>query len=284
MPDPIATDPRAACLECLAQLFENPEQKAPLFEAALWVAAEHDRELQPAQALREMDSLQHEVAVGLPNLPANEMAQALLRRLTALGFQQDELGPLRPHAALLHRVLQRRRGQPLCLALIALELARRLGIGLQGVSFPGHFLLKAPGADHLLDPCGGRRLYPQDCRELLARQFGAQVQLKAEHMRAVDGAGLLQRLSRNLRHLHVQNDDPLAALKDAERVMELATPTVSDYLARADIYQQLDCPQAERFDLERALLLSEEPLQYLQLSQRLKKLRGEAPEGGKVLH
>ena len=52
----------------------------------------------------------------------------------------------------------------------------------------------------------------------------------------------------------------------------LGPPTMHDHLARADIYQRLDCPQAERFDLERALLLCDNPAQHLQLAQRLRRL------------
>ncbi len=258
--------PRKACLACL-----DRHPPAP-FEAALWIAVEHDPHLQPALALAELDNLLLQVRAGLAELPEREVAQALLRRLNQLDFHEDDSLPLHPRAALLHQVLQRRRGQPLSLALIALELARRLGIALQGVNFPGRFLLRVPGADHQLDPCSGRRLYAQDCRELLQRYQGRTAQLSASHLLACDDRTMLQRLSRNLRQLHQQADEPLAALKDAERVLQLGPANLHDHLARADIYQQLDCPQGERFDLQRALLLSEDPAQRLQLSQRLQQL------------
>jgi regulator of sirC expression with transglutaminase-like and TPR domain len=189
-----------------------------------------------------------------------------------MGFQQDDWNPLKPQAALLHQIVQRRRGQPLGLALLTLELARRLDIPLEGVNFPGHFLLRVPGADHLLDPCGGRRLYTKDCRDLLARQFGPDMQLKSEHLLRASSVAMLQRLSRNLRHLHQVNDDLLASLKDADRVVELGQATTSDHLARAALYQSLECPQAERFDLEHALLLSDDPIQRLRLTERISHL------------
>jgi regulator of sirC expression with transglutaminase-like and TPR domain len=266
--------PRNACLDCLAR------DPPAIFEAALWIAAEHDPAVQPAQILHDFRQLQLDVSMGLPLLPVAELAQPLLRRLSELGFQQDDFHPLRPPAALLDKVLVRKRGQSLPLALIALELARRLEIPLAGVNFPGHFLLRVPGADHLLDPCGGRRLYPMDCRELLVRQFGANVTLKAEHLLETSPRQILQRLSRNLRQLHGNHDNLIAALKDAERVMDLGDVTVADYLARATLYQRLDCPQAERFDLQRALLLSEDPLQRLRLIDRLQRL----PAIGPVVH
>ncbi|MBA1377888.1 SirB1 family protein [Pseudomonas brassicacearum] len=255
--------PRQAFFDCLHR------SPPALFEAALWIAAEHDRELDVPTLLKDFKDLQRLVSHGLPMLPVSELGQPLLRRLNDLGFAQDDSTPLRPRAALLDKVLAHKRGQPLALGLIALELARGLEIPMAGVNFPGHFLLRVPGADHLLDPCGGRRLYPNDCRELLQRQYGANMPLKAEHMLNAEPMQMLQRLSRNLRQLHLANDDYIAALIDAERVLEMGNANAADYLARASLYQRLDCPNAERFDLEHALMLSEDPIQRLRLTERL---------------
>lgn len=255
--------PRQSFFACL--------QRSPpaLFEAALWIAAEHDKEVNLEPLLANFKELQQRISGSLPMLPVSELAQPLLRRMNDLGFAQDDSSPLRPQVALLHRVLERRRGQPLALGLIALELARGLEIPLVGVNFPGHFLLRVPGADHLLDPCGGRRLYPHDCRELLHRQYGPNLKLSAEHLVTADPVQMLQRLSRNLRQLHLSNDDYIGALVDAERVLELGNGTAADYLARASLYQRLECPNAERFDLEHALLLSDDPIQRIRLTERL---------------
>lgn len=267
-------NPRQTCLACLDR------SPVALLEATLWIAAEHHRDVDVPACISQFNGLYQDINARLPMLPVVELAQPLLRQLSALGFQQDEFHPLRPQAALMDNVLQRRRGQPLLLAILTLELARRLSIPLEGVNFPGHFLLRVPGADHLLDPCGGRRLYPNDCRELLARQYGPQTTLSAEHLRGATPALMLQRLSRNLRQLHISNDKPLAALIDAERVMQLGPVQVTDYLTRAALYQQLDCPQAERFDLEHALLLTDDPMQRLKLSDRL----GQLPTATRSIH
>lgn len=264
---------RPAWLTCL-------ESDPPaLLEAALWIAAEHEPTLQPAQVMREFANLRQQVAAGLPNLAAAELAQPLLRRLGELDFHEDDDLPVRPRAALLNHVLQRRRGQPLSLALIALELSQRLDIPLQAVNFPGHLLLRVPGSDHLLDPCNGRRLYTRDCRDLLTRIAGPGAELSARHFQVCDGHALLLRLSRNLCHLHGADGDHMAALKDAERILQLAPPTSADHLLRAAIYHELDCPQAERFDLERALLLCDDERERVQLAQRIDQLgqRGRAP-------
>jgi regulator of sirC expression with transglutaminase-like and TPR domain len=255
--------PRQSFFACL--------QRSPpaLFEAALWICVEHDSEVSCEAMLAKVRELQQRASGGLPMLPVSELAQPLLRRMNDLGFAQDDATPLRPQAALIHKVLERRRGQPLALGLIALELARSLEIPLVGVNFPGHFLLRVPGADHLLDPCGGRRLYPNDCRELLHRQYGPNIKLSAEHLVTAEPVQMLQRLSRNLRQLHLSHDDFIGALIDAERVLELGNANAADYLARASLYQRLDCPNAERFDLEHALLLSDDPIQRIRLTERL---------------
>ena len=67
--------------------------------------------------------------------------------------------------------------------------------------------------------------------------------LTAEHLRSASATQMLQRLSRNLRQLHMSNDNHLAALIDAERVMQLGPAQVSDYMTRATLYQYLDCPR-----------------------------------------
>ncbi|MFC6336584.1 tetratricopeptide repeat protein [Pseudomonas sp. CCM 7891] len=256
-------NPRQAFFACL-------ERSPPaLFEAALWVAAEHDPAVDPHTILHDFKWLVQRISLGMPTLPSDELGQPLLRRMNDLGFAQDDYTPLRPAAALLDKVLQRKRGQPLALGLIAMELARRLEIPLVGVNFPGHFLLRVPGADYLLDPCGGRRLYPNDCRDLLQRQYGPNLKLQADHLHTAEPREILQRLSRNLRQLHLSNDEHLAALVDAERVLELGNASAADYLARASLYQRLDCPNAERFDLQHALMLSEDPIQRLRLTERL---------------
>ena len=146
------------------------------------------------------------------------------------GFEGDRLYYDDLRNSCLNAVVARRRGIPITLSIVYMDVAARAGIKARGVSFPGHFLRRVPGADHLLDPCGGRRLYPNDCRELLARQFGPHVALTAEHMRSASPLQMLQRLSRNLRQLHISNDNHLAALIDAERVMQLGPVQVSDYV------------------------------------------------------
>ena len=72
--------PRQRFFDCL--------QRSPpaLFEAALWIAVEHDKELDPETVLADFKDLQQRVSYGLPMLPVSELAQPLLRRMNDLGL------------------------------------------------------------------------------------------------------------------------------------------------------------------------------------------------------
>ena len=77
--------PRTAFFACL-------DRSPPaLFEAALWIAAEHDASVQPALILHDLGALQQQVSLGMPLLPADELGQPLLRRMNDLGFAQDDI-------------------------------------------------------------------------------------------------------------------------------------------------------------------------------------------------
>ncbi len=82
--------PRQHFFDCL--------QRSPpaLFEAALWIAVEHDREVNPTTVMNNFRDLQQRVSYGLPMLPVSELAQPLLRRMNDLGFAQDDFFALAP--------------------------------------------------------------------------------------------------------------------------------------------------------------------------------------------
>ena len=82
-------NPRQAFFECLHR------SPPALFEAALWIAAEHDPAVDPQAILADFTVLQQQVSLGMPLLPADELGQPLLRIMYDLGFAQDDFTPLR---------------------------------------------------------------------------------------------------------------------------------------------------------------------------------------------
>ena len=105
------------------------------------------------------------------------------------------------------------------------------------------------------------------------KEHRAMIDALAKGDEVVIGGGVIGRVAKmGDSVLHLLAEDYLAALKDAERVLLLGAPTVADHLARAELYQRLDCPHAERFDLQHALLLCDDPAQRLLLGERLRQL------------
>lgn len=142
-----------------------------LLEAAITVAQDEHPQLDVQAVLADIDAL---AARLLRRLPADA---SLLQRLRALnryffvelGFGGNLNDYYDPRNSYLHEVLATRRGIPITLALLFIELATQVGLTALGVSFPGHFLVKLrmPQGEVVIDPVNGRSL----SREDLARIF-----------------------------------------------------------------------------------------------------------------
>lgn len=140
-----------------------------------------------------------------------------------------------PRNSFLNEVLDRRTGIPITLALVYLEVARRAGVPVEGVNFPGHFLVRCrsevPHArDLIIDAFHGGALLSEDaCRSLL-RRHGADVGLH-EHT-AFGRATKVQILTRmllNLKRLYVKMHSYPQAM-DAQELLMAVDPTATNEL------------------------------------------------------
>ena len=103
---------------------------------------------------------------------------------------------------LLNDVLDRHLGAPITLSIILLEVGWRLGLPLEGVSFPGHFLVRCRGAtEHLLiDPFdGGRIRFESEAQEILDQEYGGMVRMQPAFLRAASKLDTIRRLLLNLK-------------------------------------------------------------------------------------
>ncbi len=171
------------------------EPSVDLGEAALVMAAGADHSVDVAEWLRVLDRLAEGVA-GL---------EALQRRLfTELGLRGDTDSYYDPANSLLHRVLQRRRGIPITLAVVTLEVGRRAGVEVEGVGMPGHFLVRAEGV--LIDPFDRGAVLDDAAAEALFRATngaGDEVPFSARALLPTVGPReILHRMLANLRSLY----------------------------------------------------------------------------------
>ncbi|MER5491032.1 transglutaminase-like domain-containing protein [Streptomyces sp. NPDC002490] len=166
-------------------------------EADAAFAAGGEAALDASQA--ELDRLAGEVPYrpGDPAAWAHALAELLGGRY---GFRGDPSDYQRLESSLLHMVLERRRGLPILLSVVWLEVARRAGAPVYGVALPGHFVVGfgAPGEQVLVDPFdGGRVLSEADAQSLVLRASGAP--LDPEVLRPADPLETVVRVLNNIR-------------------------------------------------------------------------------------
>ena len=114
-----------------------------------------------------------------------------------------------PRNSFLNEVLDRRTGIPITLAVVYLEVARRAGLSITGVNFPGHFLLRAPGGlagdDLIIDPFhGGALLSEFDCRQLLRNHVGDEAAFDRSLLAPATRHDIVVRMLVNLKRLYVR--------------------------------------------------------------------------------
>lgn len=188
--------------------------------AALAVGAGAEPTLDLQVWVEELDRL----AAGIDDL------DGLVRRLFAeRGFVGNAEDYYDADNSLLHRVLARRTGIPITLAVVMIEVGRRAGVALEGVGMPGHFLVREPASGVLLDPFDGGRALDGAALEGRFRAVtgaGPEVPFGAHLLPRVTTHGILSRMLANLAGVYRTS----GAAADLEWVlrMRLALPTADE--------------------------------------------------------
>jgi regulator of sirC expression with transglutaminase-like and TPR domain len=164
-----------SAMPSFAELAAAPD--ADLDVLALALGAEF-REVDAAAAMARLDVLGAELshAAGRTSGAADELALACGQLLgVAHGFAGDREHYDHPDNSMLDLALTRRRGLPILLSVVYVEVARRAGIPLAGVGLPGHFVVGHFGADPplLLDPFAGGGAVEADVAQFLVRPWRA---------------------------------------------------------------------------------------------------------------
>ncbi len=231
-----------------------------LGRAALAIARIAYPALDIERHVAELDALAAPIRPRLTPATAPEDAAAglgehLFGELRFRGNREDYYDP---RNSFLNDVLARRTGIPISLAVVLIETAARVGVRLEGVGFPGHFLVRIAGSTVLRDPFFGGRVIGDE--ELLARYraLGAS-QATTVPPAALERAGtpaILLRMLRNLLHIYLRRRDPARALETVDLTLVLAPDSADELRTRGFLYQELECGAAARADFERYLDLA----------------------------
>lgn len=257
------------------------DDQLDLAEAALLIAAGEYPDLNVGRYLGRLDELGDRARQAVPS------GEPLAVRLSALnrflfgeeGFRGNASDYYDPRNSFLNDVIDRKMGIPISLSALYIEVGRRSGIAVDGVSFPGHFLVKAgDGEDEVLaDPFhAGALLTALDCQKRLDRVYGGKLKLDVEMLRAVGKRLILGRMLRNLKVIYVRAEDHLRALRVLDLLLILEPGAAEDLRDRGLVHCQLDCYAAAARDLEGYLALAPHAPEATKLMPKIDELRRRA--------
>jgi regulator of sirC expression with transglutaminase-like and TPR domain len=171
-----------------------------------------------------------------------------------------------PDNSYIHRVIATRRGIPISLAVVYIELAQQVGLDMKGVSFPGHFLMKlsVQSGEIVLDPMNGSSLSREELEERLEPYLERQQEQELEfddelplaaYLRAAHPREILARMLRNLKAIFMESQRWQQVLDVQERLVILLPEEITERRDRGLAHANLGVAQAALEDLEAYLAL-----------------------------
>ena len=253
-------------LAAFAELLRRDESRIDLAQACLMIAQDAYPALDVERYLGEIERMATRLRARVSRGPEaahspEEQVIALNRFLFGeLGYSGNTESYYDPRNSYLNEVIDRRTGIPITLAVLYMALGRRIGLPLEGVSFPGHFLvrLRLRGGMLVLDPFdGGAPLSEDDLRERLQRVvpkgISGQVPVAElpleQFLEPATARQILARVLRNLKAIYREADEPQRLLDVLNRMLVVAPDSSAELRDRGILYQRLECYRAALQDL-----------------------------------
>jgi regulator of sirC expression with transglutaminase-like and TPR domain len=243
------------------ELASRGDDELPLLDTALLIARDEYPDLDPGEYNAAIqgyaDALKPKLG-GDTDLPAT--LTTINRYLfEELGFAGNTTQYDDPRNSYLNQVFDRRLGIPISLAVVQIELTRRLGLPLDGISFPGHFLVRLPVDDGILvmDPYNkGRPVSADELKERASPHLGGRppddVQL-IEILAPATHRTILARMLRNLNGLYQHSEDWERVARTSDRLLKLTPDSAESLRDRGLAYRELGYTLGAREDLARYL-------------------------------
>jgi len=261
----------------------HSDEHFPLLEAAASLAQDEYPDVDVQQVLGDVDQL---LARLKRRLPADAAPLQRLRVLNQFFFNDLCFGGnvndyYDPDNSYLNAVLRTRRGIPISLAVLWLELAQGLSLHACGVNFPGHFMLKVslPKGQVVIDPFTGRsvsreelseRLEPYKRGNGLVGEFDVPLGL---YLQAATPREIIARMLRNLKEVHRTQEDWQRLIAVQNRLVVLLPQTWSEYRDRGLAHAEQGHASQAVADLETYLANADEALDLDAITERCASLR-----------
>ena len=215
---------------------ERPDREIDLGRAALVLARVEYADLDIGAYLGRLGELAAEAESGCRKCTDLNLLHRVREYLFAeQGFTGNRVDYRDPRNSFLNDVLDRRLGIPITLSLLLIEVGRRLGLAIEGIGLPGHFVtgVRLGGEQILLDPFnGGAILTPDLCADLVARAVGRRVSLTEADFAPVTKRQLLGRMLRNLKGIYWQREEWEKAVEIVDRLLVLEPRTGEEWRDR----------------------------------------------------
>ncbi|WP_354677232.1 SirB1 family protein [Cupriavidus plantarum] len=259
------------------------EHGIPLTETALSIAqdAYPDLDLQAELAALDMLAvrLKRRIADGTPAIQRLRLLNHFFYR--DLGFGANANDYYDPDNSYLNVVMKQRRGIPISLAVLFMELGQQIGLPLKGVSFPNHFLVRMtiPAGEVVLDPLTGETLSKEQLQEMLDPYLERegigdpnQVPLGL-FLQVATHREIIARMLRNLKAIYLQESRWQRLLAVQNRLVILLPNSIEEVRDRGLAYANLECFRPALEDLEAYVQARPDAADTTQIRDRMPALR-----------
>ena len=227
----------------------------PLARGALLIAQEQYPDLELDRYLDKIAALAREaemvVKMGNDTIEKIQLLSHFLFEQKGFEGNREEFSD--PRNSFLNEVIDRRRGIPITLSVIYIEVGRRLGLNLYGVGFPTHFLVKAVDerGELIIDPFyDGAILTLEEIRARLTQVYGQPVEVSPAHLKPIGARHILVRMLRNLKAIYLKSADSTRALSALDRILLLDPRSLEELMERGTLYESLECFKAALDDFQ----------------------------------
>jgi regulator of sirC expression with transglutaminase-like and TPR domain len=247
-------------LDDFSRVVNASDERVDLGRAALEIARDDYPDLDVSGYLRRIDQLAAHVGERLGNEKTVYHSIAALNSVIfqERGFRGNRDNYYDPKNSFLNEVIERRMGIPISLSVLYMEVAQRIGLPLQGVSFPGHFLVKYCDDREkiVIDPFNAGEIKSKESLgKLLENLYGGNVTLVDDFLEAVTKKQIIRRMLNNLKMIYLREKSLLKGLAVLQRLVILDPASAEDIRDRGAVYLKLECFQYALADFESYLRL-----------------------------
>ncbi len=244
-----------------ARIIRCPDEEIDLLRAGLAIAAGDYPGLDVDFYLARVDQIASAVRArrGDEFNPYRSIASINFVLFREQGFRGNRDDYYDPRNSFLNEVLERKTGIPITLSVLYMEVARRVGLELYGVGFPGHFLVKylGEGEEIVIDPFHeGAIKTDEELEALLNELYRSEVALNPQFLRPVTKKQILERMLNNLKAIYLRREDWQRSLSVADHLVVLDPDSAENRRDRGLLYLKLECFSSAIEDLEAYLRMA----------------------------